>query len=102
MLALPAGAAGHDSPKQADDYDDQLLHRDHPHISDSPKAAQRTPLVITKVARSRAAVNLSPGRLTGRLVANVCLVRRRVERHGRPPRRASGPGASDRCSEGEI
>jgi hypothetical protein len=32
MLELPASAAGQNGTKQANDYDNHLLHRDHPHF----------------------------------------------------------------------
>lgn len=41
-LGRPASAAGQDSAEQANDYDKQLLHRDHPHVVDSPKAAEHS------------------------------------------------------------
>jgi hypothetical protein len=45
QLPGDVGAAGHNSTKQAGDYYDQLLHRDHPQLQIPRKPRRGLPLV---------------------------------------------------------
>src|ERR1700737_3463784 len=97
-LEAPASAAGHYGAKQADNYNDQLLQIDHPHVIGFPESRAEDSLGFTKVAPFGRLVNLSLGRGTVLLVANGCSSRCRVVPRGLPPPPGFGPGACGRCS----
>ena len=82
VLPAPAGAACQNGTKQAYDYDNHLLHRDHPHVVKFPESRAEDSLGFTKVAPSGGAVNLSPGRQTTLLIANECLLNVQLHRVG--------------------